>query len=84
MDATLVGDERAVFRALDRATKRSKHLRELAEATLIKQRALRRTLPGRQWQEIVAWSNLLNTQHYEILNLAIRIALRRGRRSRKE
>jgi hypothetical protein len=74
-------EELAVFRALDRATTREARLRNMGREVLFRQRALRRALTARQWQDIVALSDLVNRRHFEILILAIRIALRQGRRA---
>ncbi len=75
-------DEQAVFRALDRATARNRALRQIGKTILAKQRAIRRVLTDEQWQDFVRLSDLLNTRHFEVLRLAIRIALRRGRQAR--
>lgn len=75
-----VSDAEAVERALDRFTHGSAPIRRLTKGILRAQRRLQKQVGEKAWMTFLAIEEVTGERALRVLDAAIRIALRRGRR----
>ena len=75
-------DVDAVEAALSRWARTDRRYRRLTRAVLAAQGVLRRATTRKVWDLFLAVEEQANALHYELVSVAIQLALRRGRRAR--